>query len=279
MRLILLGTGTPVLDPTRQQAALLIQLNGANLLFDTGRGVTSQLLQVGVAPQEIDAVFLTHHHYDHISNLGEFLLTAWHNGRTTPIGVYGPPGTAAIVSALLTQVYARDIDFTLFMDPDGVDIRELVQVNEVREGLVCDTGAYRVNAAYVDHGNSLGLSHERWPCLGYRLEVDSKIIAISGDTVACEGLDRLAAQADCLVHCCYLAEAELTSPAFARLATHIIASAGAVGQIAARNQVKQVVLTHIRPKPVALLQAMVADVRKHYQGPVILGTDLLVVDL
>jgi len=76
MRLILLGTGTPVLDPTRQQAALLIQLNGANLLFDTGRGVTSQLLQVGVAPQEIDAVFLTHHHYDHISNLGEFLLTA-----------------------------------------------------------------------------------------------------------------------------------------------------------------------------------------------------------
>lgn len=277
MRLILLGTGTPLLDPTRQQAALLIQLNGANLLFDAGRGVTSQLLQVGIAPQAIDAVFLTHHHYDHISNLGEFLLTAWHNGRTTPIHVYGPPGTAAIVRALLTQVYARDIDFTLFMDPDSVDIRDLVQVNEVSAGLVCDTGTYRVDAAYVNHGNSLGLSQERWPCLGYRLAVDGKIIAISGDTVACEGLDRLAAQADCLVQCCYLAEAELTSPAFARLATHIIASADAAGQIAARNGVKQVVLTHIRPKSSELLQAMVADVRKHYQGEVVVGADLMVI--
>lgn len=279
MRLILLGTGTPVLDPTRQQAALVLQINGANLLFDAGRGVTSQLLQAGITPQTVDAVFITHHHYDHISNLGEFLLTAWHNGRATPIIVYGPPGTAAIVTALFTQVYARDIDFTLFMDPAGPDIRDLVQVTEVSEGVVCDTGAYRVDAAYVDHGNSLGLSHERWPCLGYRLAAEGKTVAISGDTVACAGLDRLAAQVDCLVHCCYLAEAELTSPAFVRLATHIIASAGTVGQIAARNQVKQVVLTHIRPKPAALLQAMVADVRKHYQGPVILGTDLLVVDL
>lgn len=279
MRLILLGTGTPVLDPTRQQAALLIQLDGANLLFDAGRGVTSQLLQAGLAPQAIDAVFITHHHYDHISNLGEFLLTAWHNGRTTPIHVYGPPGTAAIVTALFTQVYARDIDFTLFMDPDGADIRKLVQVNEVSAGLVCDTGAYRVDAAYVNHGNSLGLSQARWPCLGYRLEADGKTIAISGDTVACEGLDRLAAQADCLVQCCYLAEAELTSPAFVRLATHIIASAGAVGEIAARNGVKQVVLTHIRPKAADLLQALVADVRKYYQGEVILGADLLVIDL
>lgn len=279
LQITLLGTGTPVLDPTRQQSALLLQINGTTLLFDAGRGVTSQLLQVGIAPQAVDAVFITHHHYDHISNLGEFLLTAWHNGRTAPIPVYGPPGTAAIVTALFTQVYARDIDFSLFMDPAGADIRDLVQVNEVAEGLVCDTGAYRVFSAYVDHGNSLGLSHARWPCLGYRLEADGKTIAISGDTVACAGLDRLAYQVDCLVQCCYLAEAELTSPAFIRLATHIIASAGAVGQIAARNQVKQVVLTHIRPKSVDLLQSMIEDVRRSYQGDVIVGADLMVIAL
>lgn len=279
MRLILLGTGTPVLDPTRQQAALVLQINGSNLLFDAGRGVTSQLLQAGITPQTVDAVFLTHHHYDHISNLGEFLLTAWHNGRATPITVYGPPGTAAIVTALFTQVYARDIAFTLFMNPDGTDIRDLVQVTEVSEGVVCDTGAYRVFSAYVDHGNSLGLAREQWPCLGYRIESAGKVIALSGDTVACAGLDRLAQGADCLVQCCYLAEAEITTPAFVRLATHVIASAGAVGQIAARNQVKQVVLTHIRPKSVDLLQAMIEDVRRSYQGDVIVGADLMVIAL
>lgn len=50
-------------------------------------------------------------------------------------------------------------------------------------------------------------------------------------------------------------------------------------QIAARYQVQELVLTHIRPKSAALLQAMVADVRRYYQGPVSLGADLLVIEL
>ncbi len=279
IRITLLGTGTPVIDPLRQHSSLLIDVDGQKLLFDAGRGVTTQLLQAGTPPQSVDALFITHHHYDHIGNLGEFLLTAWHNGRKTPLPIYGPPGTAAIVTALLTQVYARDIAFTLFMADDTVDIRDLVQVLEVSTGLVCDTGAYRVFAAPVDHGHSLGLTRAEWPCLGYRLEAENKVIAISGDTIDCPGLDQLAHNADCLIHCCYLADAELTTPAFVRMATHIIAAAGAVGQIAARNGVKQLVLTHIRPKSPDLIQSMIDDVRRSYQSMLSVGTDLLVIDL
>jgi ribonuclease Z len=279
IRITLLGTGTPVIDPLRQHASMLVEVDGQKLLFDAGRGVTTQLLQAGTPPQCVDVLFLTHHHYDHIGNLGEFLLTAWHNGRTTPLPVYGPPGTAAIVTALLTQVYARDIAFALFMDKAAVDIRDLVQVYEVNTGLVCDTSIYRVLTAPVDHGHSLGLTREEWPCLGYRIETDDKVIAISGDTIDCPGLDQLAHKADCLIHCCYLADAELTTPAFVRMATHIIAAAGAVGQIAARNGVKRLVLTHIRPKAPALLQSMLADVRRSYQGEVRIGADLMVIDL
>jgi ribonuclease BN (tRNA processing enzyme) len=43
MKIILLGTGTPVLDPACQQSALLVDINGERLLFDAGRGVTSQM--------------------------------------------------------------------------------------------------------------------------------------------------------------------------------------------------------------------------------------------
>ncbi len=114
MQIILLGTGTPVLDTARQQSALLVALDGKKLLFDAGRGVTSQVARAGIQPQQIDAVFVTHHHYDHISDLGEFLLTAWHNGPETPLNIYGPCGTVEIVAALLGQVYARDIAFTIF---------------------------------------------------------------------------------------------------------------------------------------------------------------------
>jgi ribonuclease BN (tRNA processing enzyme) len=279
MEIILLGTGTPVLDPTRQHSALLINMGSDLLLMDVGRGATSQMAKVGIHPRQVSAVFLTHHHYDHIGNLGEFLLTAWHGGRTMPLTVYGPPGTAGIVAALFEHVYARDIAFALFNQPDRADIRQVVSVREVAPGLVCETSTYRVLAEYVDHGNGLGLSRETWPCFGYRIEAAGKTVAISGDTVACDGLDRIAWAADCLIQCCYLAEEEITTPALERLARQVIASAGEAGKIAARNQVKRLVLTHIRPKPDVMMEAMVAEVRGAYAGEVVVGEDLMVITI
>ena len=279
MQINLLGTGTPILDATRQQSGLVIEVADEMLLFDTGRGVTSQLEKMGIHPYQIGSIFITHHHYDHISDLGEFLLSAWHNGRVAPVTVYGPPGTTAIVVALFQQVYARDIAFALFGDKDMVDIKELVRVKEVSRGLVCKSDRWRVLAEYVDHGNGLGLTREDWPCLGYRIEAEGKAIGISGDTVACDGLDRIAHDADCLIQCCYLAEAEITTPAFERLAKHVIMSSGQAGEMANRNRVKKLVLTHIRPKSEALMRSMVADVRHTYSGELLIGEDLMTIQV
>jgi len=279
MRIILLGTGTPILEPKRQASALLIEIGADKLLFDAGRGVTTQLANADIDPQQIDFVFITHHHYDHIGNLGEFLLTSWHSGREVPLYVYGPPGTAEIVAALFGKVYAREIAFTLFNEDGVADIRNLVQVTEITPGPVCESDKWRVFTEYVDHGNSLGLSQEDWPCLGYRIEAEGKTVAISGDTVACDGLDSLAQGADVLIQCCYLAEDEVTNPAFKRLARHVIASSGQVGKIAARNKVKKLVLTHIRPKSEAMMHSLMEDVRNDYSGDVHQGEDLMIIDV
>lgn len=279
MQVILLGTGTPVLDANRQQSALLVDIDGKKLLFDAGRGVTSQMARAGIQPQYIDAVFITHHHYDHISDLGEFLLTAWHNGRDTLINIFGPRGTAKIVATLLGEVFSRDIAFALFNDADAVDIRDLVQVTEVTSGWSQKSSGWKIHAQYVEHGNSLGLSQEQWPCLGYRLESKKKVVAISGDTVACEGLDRLAHDADLLIQCCYLAEDEIITPAAERQAKHVIASSGQVGKIATRNKVKKLILTHIRPKSEAMMHALIEDVHNDYNGELIIGEDLMVIDV
>ncbi len=279
MRITLLGTGTPISEPNRQASAVLVEIGEAKLLFDAGRGVTTQLANVGVEPRQVDSVLITHHHHDHIGNLGDFLLASWHNGREAPLDVYGPSGTAEIVSALFGQVYARDIAFTLFTVEDATDIRELVRVRDVAPGLVNEGEKWRVLAAYVDHGNSLGLSQEEWPCLGYRIEAEGKAVAISGDTVACVGLDSLARGADVLIQCCYLAEDEITNRAFQRLARHVIASSQQVGRIAAHNEVKKLVLTHVRPKPEAMMHALVQDVRSGYDGDILLGEDLMIIEV
>lgn len=77
MKLFLLGTGTPILDLQRQATtAILIEVGSERILFDTGRGVTMQLLKQDIHPTTVNTLFITHHHYDHICDLGEFLLSA-----------------------------------------------------------------------------------------------------------------------------------------------------------------------------------------------------------
>jgi glyoxylase-like metal-dependent hydrolase (beta-lactamase superfamily II) len=115
LRLRLLGTGSPAPLPERQGSAVLLSLDQEHLLVDAGRGVTTQLVRAGVAPQELSAIFLTHHHYDHIGNLGDLLLTAWHGGSTS-LPLIGPPGTQQIVQALFQQVYHRELVFAAALD-------------------------------------------------------------------------------------------------------------------------------------------------------------------
>lgn len=124
-RLTLLGTGRYKPDPERGASVLLVRIGGRALLFDAGRGVTRALLPVGVAPRELDEVFLPHHHYDHIGNLGYLLLSIWNAGRTRPLAVYGPAGTAAIIEALFKVVAAdvvADFNGKVVLGVDGLNI-------------------------------------------------------------------------------------------------------------------------------------------------------------
>jgi ribonuclease Z len=141
------------------------------------------------------------------------ILTTWLQGRKQTLQIFGPPGTTSIVTALLGQVYDKDITFR----STGELARGWLPVEstDVMRGLVYDGGPWRVYAEVVVHGHGLDFPQafkHRWVCLGYRVEAAGKAIAISGDSVACEGLDRLAQDADVLLQCCYLARAEITTP-------------------------------------------------------------------
>lgn len=54
------------------------QCNDVLLQFDAGRGTTERLSQLGVTPNDLDAVFLTHVHSDHIEGLIGLMQLRWH---------------------------------------------------------------------------------------------------------------------------------------------------------------------------------------------------------
>lgn len=276
MKITLLGTGGPRPDPDRHGPATLVQIGDEHLLFDCGRGVVMQLARAGVPLERLNPVFVTHHHYDHIVDLADVMLSTWLGGRPGALRVFGPPGTAAIVSALLGQVYDKDVEFRDKGEP-AIGGWKPVETLDVVAGPVHETPAWKVAAEVVVHGHGLDLSgafRQRWICLGYRVEAEGKIVAISGDCVACDGLDRLARGADILVQCCYLARAEIDSPHLERVANHTLACSDTVGKIARDAGVGKLVLTHFRRKSETMLQAIAEDVARDYAGPVVLGHDL-----
>lgn len=283
MRLTLLGTGTPWPSVTRQCTANLLQIGDTNILFDAGRGATTQLAKIGMHPRDIDYIFITHHHFDHIGSLDDLLLAAWNDGRKEPVRVFGPDGTAAIIDHMFNGIYARDIAFRLaeakFLSDDLPDIRDLVQVQDIPADGGFDGPDWTVRAGKVDHGHALGMTHDDWPCYGYRIEAEGKVLTISGDTVDCVGLRALAKGANLLLQCCYLAEAEIDTADKRVLSDHVLCSATQAGVIANASGVGGMVLTHLAPKSDAMLAVVLAEATAGFSGNVVLGADLMVFDL
>src|SRR3989338_4509274 len=91
MKLTILGSGTaaPMLD--RNNAGYLLEIDNEKLLFDSGAGTIRRLLELKVDLFDIDNIFYTHLHNDHINDLGAII---WSNNygmkRKKPLNIYGP---------------------------------------------------------------------------------------------------------------------------------------------------------------------------------------------
>lgn len=284
MRITLLGTGGPRPDPTRQGPATLVETEGLKLLFDAGRGVATQLAKAQIHTRDLDAVFITHHHFDHIGGLGDLLMAAWNAGRDRPLRLYGPQGLGEIVSGIFDRVYARDIAFRIaegaelghVIDPPG----GMVEIREVTEEHIDLAMGVHVVVGQVEHGSrALGLSDAQWVALGYRIESEGAVVAFSGDAVPGIGLNRLASEADVLVMCAYLSAEEITTEEEIFLTERILAGAPQAGAVAATAGVRRLVLTHIREKPDAEVVAMVRHVSQTFSGDVVAGHDLMAIDI
>src|SRR5690348_15701123 len=77
IRVTLVGTGGPEINPTRFGYSTLIEAGGQRLLFDAGRGVVQRLYESRVNPRDITKIFLTHLHNDHIEGLPTLWITPW----------------------------------------------------------------------------------------------------------------------------------------------------------------------------------------------------------
>src|SRR5260221_8814534 len=277
-RLILLGTGggPRVTALGRAKPASLLVINGVPYVIDCGEGVALQLARAGLPLNALRHVFITHHHSDHNLDYGNLIYDAWAAGLGKPVDAYGPPPIQSMTAAYW-QLNRFDIE-TRIADEGRPDLRKLVAVHEFdKPGLVMQNADVKVTAARVLHPP---IVH----AYAYRFDADDRSIVISGDTAYSRELIELAKGADVLVHeAMHLAGLEnllKRVPNAATLREHLMASHTVtedVGRVAADAGVKMLVLSHLVPGDDASLSddQWLEGVRKHYDGKVIVGQDLL----
>jgi ribonuclease BN (tRNA processing enzyme) len=294
--LLLLGTqGGPNFNPTRNETASAVVVDGTTYLIDCGYGALGALRKAGVNFRDIGHVFLSHLHDDHTADLAAFLSHQWTDGRITPTVVIGPYGTKNMVKAALAFSSAntaiRLVDEARSVKPSDIFHGKDIAATTMPLAVYSDD---KVRVSSIENTHFPESSKRRMPyrSLAYRFDTANRSIAFSGDTTYSENVVALAKGADVLV--CETIELVSERKAFDRAVAngayadnaegiwkHIVSthtSTEDAGRMASEAGVGMLVLNHLVPG--ALLDTgdavYVEGVRKHYDGKVVVGKDLMV---
>ena len=197
-KLVILGTGTPVPSSERYGPAVAVIVDEKAYVFDAGSGMVRRLHQAQgmgleqLDPLNIQQIFITHLHSDHVLDYSEFVFDYWWH-REKPIQSFGPPGLQALNDAA-ENMFAADIERRQFDGNGNFPEGFKVNVTEITEdGVVFEDDKISVTAFAVDHGS--------WEyAYGYRIETPDKVIVISGDTNFSQNLMTYSEGVDYLVH-------------------------------------------------------------------------------
>ena len=259
LKVTLLGTGTPYPEADRFGSAILIEAGGKKMLFDCGRGAVIRLSEAGTNTSDIDSLFITHLHSDHVVGIPDLWLTGWFLGRNKPLRVWGPAGTSSMVQHLV-QAFAFDVQTrvsTESLPPKGAEI----DAREIDEGKVYDDGLVRVSAFRVDHGPVK-------PALGYRIDYSGHSVVISGDTKFSQNLVNFAKGADCVIHVAWsIGASNLTPPSL-----RSIASAEDAARVFAMVRPRLSVVYHCKNE-----EGLANAIRAVYKGSFVVGKDLMTI--
>jgi ribonuclease Z len=273
IKVTLLGTGNPRPVMNRLGPSILVEAGNQNMVFDCGRGCTERLHQLKIPFSEVTALFLTHLHSDHIVGIPDLWLTGWIMGRSTPLRVWGPSGTGQMMKHL-EEAYAFDIHTRRDVDEQLPEQGVVIQAKDIEQGVVYESGGVKVTAFMVDHGLVK-------PALGYRVNYAGRSVVLSGDTRYSENLIKFAQGTDVLVHEVLAANAyrslhtALTPRQVQRVMEHHTKTEEA-GMVFAKVKPKLAVYSHIVPPDATDL---IADTRKTYSGPVVVGEDLMSIEI
>ncbi|MFJ7437734.1 MBL fold metallo-hydrolase [Methylorubrum thiocyanatum] len=158
--------------------------DGDAFLIDCGASSLIAIRRFGIDPNRIRSVFLTHLHGDHFGGLPWLILDGQLvSGRTRPLTVVGPPGTAERLPAAME---------VLFPGSSTAERRFAVEVVEIEAGRPVEVPGVSVTAFTMRHPSGA-------PAHALRIESAGRVVSYTGDTEWVEDIVAAGRGADLLI--------------------------------------------------------------------------------
>lgn len=282
IKVTLLGTGAPVPSIERFGPSILVEAGNQKLLFDCGRGAAQRIWQLKMPLRQINALFLTHLHSDHVVGIPDLWLTGWipavFGRRASPFQVYGPDGTKEMMENLV-RAFAWDIA-TRNKEKNKADSGAMVTVVDIKEGSVWEKDGVKVTPFTVRHADFIDSA------LGYRVDYAGHSVVLSGDTRYSENLIRFAKGADVVIHEVAAANEDTTkNSALINQILGFHSSPEDAGRVFQQVQPKLAVYSHIvlltsdPAVPPPTTKDLIRRTQKTYKGALEVGDDLLAIEI
>ncbi|MBS3114427.1 MBL fold metallo-hydrolase [Candidatus Woesearchaeota archaeon] len=249
MKLIILGSGTAVPLLERNCAGYLLEAGNRKILLDTGAGTIRRLLEVKADLFEIDNIFYTHLHNDHINDLGAIIWSNNYGGiRKRALNIYGPYGLKKYCRALIKKLLKPTklhFDFII----------EELKNSEIKIGNI------KIKTQQIKHSPAT-------KSIAYRIEHGNKSLVYTGDTEYCSETIKISRNADVVL-------TECSFPDSKKVEGHLTPSLA--GKIAKQANVKRLVLTHFYPD--VLKTGIKKEACKEFKGDIVLAKDKMVLNI
>jgi ribonuclease Z len=264
LSVIFLGTGGSVPSARRSTASTLVARGGERLLFDCGEG-TQRQMQRSLGLVQVDEIYLTHFHADHILGLPGLLKTYDLTDRDKPLTVHGPPGLGELFRVLTPLIGRLRFGLELVelapgdaVSHDGYEVQSFEASHGVRASGYALVEAARPGrfdpaaavAAGVEEGPAFAALQRGEEVQGSAGSVSpaqvmgpsrsGRTVVITGDTAPSPATVAAAADAELLIHDASFAEEEVQ-----RAAETGHSTLGQAAAVAAEAHVKLLALVHI----------------------------------
>lgn len=251
MKLTILGSGSAIPTIARNSPGYFLEIGKDKILIDCGSGILRQLVRAKIDYYNLDYIFISHPHADHLTDLMGVLQSVriWrqhYNKKKKRLTIVGYQGLKRDYKYLCKVMYRR------YLKDRSVKILEMK--NSTRR-----FSKWSVKSVLVKHTKLL--------CNAYRFNA-KKSLVYSADCDYNENLVNLCRKADLAIMDCAM-------PIQKKIDIHM--SPKECGEIAAKAKVKKIVLTHFYPTKGKY--DFKKQAQKYYKGPIVVAKDLMKIEI